>query len=341
MGAEAGWRPGPRGAITDVPGIRVGQWSDRRAGTGCTVVLCEGAVAAAVDVRGGAPGTRETDVLSGANLVRTCHAICLAGGSAFGLAAASGVMRWCAEHDIGFPTRQRKVPIVSSAVVFDLGVGKPDAFPGEHEGYLAASRARAGRVEEGTAGAGTGATVAKLLGPEACLKGGVGTASLLGPRGIVVGALVVTNAVGSIVDPATGELVAGPRDCRDGSPRFVPLAEALERRTAQMDALVENTTLAVVATNAALDHHRLQRVAYLAHDGLARTILPAHTGGDGDTAFAVTFGTCQVRDDDALTVAALAQAAVEQAVLRSVRLATPLGGVPSAAAFLAGAAIRK
>lgn len=326
-----GWTPGPKDAITDVKGIRVGHWTDRRGATGCTVVRCETATAAAVDARGGAPGTRETEVLASANLVRTCHGIVLAGGSAFGLAAATGAMRWFREHDIGFGARAPRVPIVPSAVIFDLGVGSETAFPGDDAGYAAAAGASGGRVAQGSVGAGTGATVAKLLGPEGRIKGGIGTASLVGPRGIVVGALVVTNAVGSIYDPTTGALLAGPRD-PDG--RMAPLPEVLERRTAQMDALLAaptNTTLAVVATNAALEHHLLQRVAYQAHDGMARAIVPVHTFADGDVAFAVSMGTLEVRDSDALTVGTMVVEAMATAIVRSVRLAKSVGGVPSIA----------
>lgn len=322
---------GPRNAITDVPGIRVGHYTDRRNATGCTVILCPEATAAAVDARGGAPGTRETDVLALPNMVRRCHAVVFTGGSAFGLAAADGVMRWCAEHDIGFPTSARKVPIVTAAVLYDLGIGNPSAHPGAHEGYLAAVRARRGAVAEGSVGAGTGATIAKLLGPGHALKGGLGTASLVGPRGIVVGALAVTNAIGSVFDPATGECIAGPR----GEPRqFLPIPEALDRRTAQMDALLQNTTLICVATNAALEPHHLQRLAIHAHDGFARAVVPAHTSGDGDIAFAISIGTLTVQPHELLSLGTLAAYAVENAVLRSVTCATGLKGIPSAAEWL-------
>lgn len=330
---EPRWETGPRYAITDVPGIRVGHWTDRRGVTGCTVIRCETAQAAAVDVRGGAPGTRETEVLHADNVVRNCHAIVLAGGSAFGLAAAGGVMRWLAEHDIGFPTTARKVPIVPAAVLFDLGIGKPEAFPDEAAGYQAASRAKGGAVEEGCVGAGMGATVAKLLGPDRAIKGGIGTASVAGPRGIIVGAIAVANAVGSVFDPDTGELVAGPREAGGG---FVALADAVHRRRAAMEALLkQNTTLAVVATNAALDHHQLRRLAIQAHDGFARTISPVHTFADGDIAFAVTTGTLEVEPDDVLVTGMLASRAVEQAIVRGVRAAKGVASVPSAGEWLA------
>lgn len=318
--------PGTRDAITDIPGIRVGHWTDRRAGTGCTVVRCEGSTFAAVDARGGGPGSRETDVLDPANVVRRCHAIVFAGGSAFGLGAADGVMRWLRERGIGFETRVEPVPIVPAAILFDLGTGRA-SFPGPDEGYRAAARATGGAVAQGTVGAGTGATVAKLLGPERAIKGGVGTASLAGPRGILVGALAVVNAVGSVVDPATATLVAGPRGEAPGE--FLSLESAAFARTAETDTVRESTTLLCVATNADLAHHQVLRLAYHAHDGLARTVVPAHTFGDGDIAFAVAMGLVPIEPQDTLTIGLMAQLAVERAIVRGVRTATGLHGVPA------------
>lgn len=333
MADAQGWEPGPNDAITDVRGIRVGHWTDRRGATGCTVIRCETCKAAAVDVRGGAPGTRETDVLRPGNAVRLCHAVVLTGGSVFGLGAADGVVRWLAERDIGFPTTVRKVPIVPTAVLFDLAIGRSDAAPGADAGYIAATRARAGRVAQGSVGAGTGATVGKLLGPERCMKGGLGSASVAGERGIMVGALVATNAVGHIVDPDTGAIVAGPRAERsDGAEArgYVALPDAMAQHTARMETLLgQNTTLCCVATNAALDHNQLQRIALQAHDGLARTIVPAHTFADGDTVFAITTGRIEVRPADLVSVGMLTVRAVERAVLKGVQLATRVAAVPS------------
>jgi L-aminopeptidase/D-esterase-like protein len=313
--AQLGWIPGPRNAITDVPGIRVGHFTDKKHGTGCTVILCETCQGAAVDVRGGAPGTRETDVLDPANMVRTCHALMFGGGSAFGLAAADGVMRYCAEHDIGFATATRKVPIVPSAILYDLNYRDANAFPSADAGYTAASRAKGGAVAEGSVGAGTGATVGKLLGAEMAMKAGVGTASLCGPRGIMVGALVVSNALGSFFEPDNGRLIAAPREA-DG--RLVPLAETMLRRTEKMHVLLENTTLMCVATNARLESHQIQRLAIQAHDGFARVVAPAHTFGDGDIAFALAMGRVDIRADDTLTIGILAARAIERALVRSV-----------------------
>ena len=328
------WRNGPRNAITDVPGVRVGHFTDKRNITGCTVILCETATAAAVDTRGGAPGTRETDVLGLANLVRRCHAVVFTGGSAFGLGAADGVMRFLGERNVGFETQHRPVPIVSAAVLYDLALGNPMAFPTADDGYRAASRAKGGGVAEGSVGAGTGASAAKLLGPEFALKGGLGTASFMGPGGIVVGALVATNAVGSVVDPDNGKIVAGPRADRG---KFVSLSEALERRTEAVNAVPgEHTTLMCVATNATLEPHQLQRIAIYAHDGFARTVVPAHTSGDGDIAFAISMGSLAIEPHHALTVGVLAARAVQVAISRSMSLATGLGGLPSATEWRRG-----
>ena len=325
-------RPGRWDAITDVPGVTVGHQTDRRGATGCTVILCPAASAAAVDARGGAPGTRETDVLGMANVVRTCHAVVFAGGSAFGLGAAQGVMRFLAERGVGFETTVAKVPIVSAAVIFDLGIGKSGAFPSADDGYRAAANAKAGRVAQGSVGAGTGATVAKLLGNEARLKGGAGTASLTHPDGLIVAALAITNAVGSIYDPETGALVAGPLDEQG---EMTGMADVLVRRRARMEALLatstrENTTLVCVATNTNFPHAAMQRLAYQAHDGLARPIMPAHTFGAGDVAFAVAVPSRAPAPDDALLAGILAVQAVERAVLRSVRAARSLAGVKAA-----------
>ena len=322
---------GPRDAITDVQGIRVGHWTNRRAGTGCTVVLCEGSTFAAADARGGAPGTRELATLDPANIEQTCHAILLSGGSAFGLSAADGVMRALEERGVGFTTATGPVPIVPGAVIYDLGLGKATVRPGPDEGYRAATTAKGGRVAEGSVGAGTGATVAKVAGPENIVKGGVGTASVSTPEGVVVGALAVVNAIGVITEPTTGEVVAGAR----GKPgRFLGLEESLRARAAFIASKMENTTLVVVATNASLGHGQMQRLAYQAHNGIARTILPAHTSGDGDTTFAVSMGTVEVQPQDFVTIGLMATLAVERAIVKGVRAATGLHGVPSAGEWL-------
>lgn len=259
-------------SIRDVPGVRVGHWTDASAGTGCTVVLADGGAVAGVDVRGSAPGTRETDLLRPTALVERVNAICLAGGSAFGLAAADGVMRYLSERGIGFDTGLRPVPIVPAAILFDLGVGSPDAYPGPDEGYAACVAAESGEGPmEGRVGAGTGATVGKLAGMERASPGGIGSAGARLPDGSVVAALVVNNAIGNVIG-RDGSLLAG-----------VTLAD-----DAVAQAPPGNTVLVVVATDATLDRAQARSLAELAHDGLAQAISPPHTLLDGDVAFALS-----------------------------------------------------
>ncbi len=329
---------GPIDAITDVPGIKAGHWSNRRAATGCTVVLCplDGAVAG-VDVRGGAPGTRETDLLRPGRLVDRVHAIVLSGGSAFGLDAASGVMRYLEERGVGLEFGEQRIPIVPAAILFDLGIGRADRRPTAESGYRAAKAASGGRVAQGSVGAGTGATVAKAAGMERCLKGGVGTASERftgdsdSATGLVAGALAAVNAGGDIIDPASGKAVAGPR-AEGGGDGFQD-GDALIRAGAEPPD--GSTTLAVVATNAVLSKEWANRLASVCHDGLARTIRPAHGMNDGDIVFVVATG--EVAVDDPLVYRALeamAVRAVERSILSAVRSAAGLAGVPSAREWL-------
>lgn len=258
--------------IRDVPGIRVGHWTDANAGTGCTVILADGGAVAGVDVRGSAPGTRETDLLRPTALVERIHALCLAGGSAFGLAAADGVVRYLSERGIGFDTGVRPVPIVPAAILFDLGVGSAEAAPGPHDGYAACSAAEAGSGPlEGRVGAGTGATVGKLAGMEHAAPGGIGSAGRRLADGSTVGALVVNNAVGNVVG-RDGSLLAGV-SLPPGATGAPPAA---------------NTVLVVVATDASLDRAQARKLAELAHDGIAQAISPPHTLLDGDVAFALS-----------------------------------------------------
>jgi L-aminopeptidase/D-esterase-like protein len=305
------------GAITDVPGIRVGHAHDRRGRTGCTVVLCngEGAVTG-VDVRGAAPGTRETDLLAPGNLVERAHAVVLTGGSVFGLDSACGVVRFLEERDIGFATASARVPIVPAAVIFDLGVGSALARPDAAMGYRACEQARGGRVEEGRVGAGAGATVGKLAGPLLASPGGIGTASRSLPEGATIGALVVVNAFGDVVDPRTGRIIAGARlaERRGWLDSSRAIREGALARA--VNAAIENTTLAVVATDAALTKAQAQKVAAMAHDGFARAIRPAHTMFDGDTIFALSTGQ---RPVDVTSVGAVAAELVALAIVRAVR----------------------
>ncbi len=314
--------------ITAVSGLLVGHWTDVQAATGCTVVLCpEGAVASA-DGRGGAPGTRETDLLWPGTLVERVHAVLLAGGSAFGLDAAAGVMRWLEERGKGFPTPGGVVPIVTGAVLFDLSLGRGDVRPNTASGYAACEAASGAPPAMGSVGAGTGATVAKALGLERALKGGAGGAAERTGDGLVVGALVAVNCFGEVADPETGRVVAGPRG---EAGRFADSLQALRSRAALAPFGADpNSTIGVVATNAALTKSDCYRLAVMAQAGLARTIRPVYTPVDGDTIFALATGAAKGQPLDVLRLGALAARAVERAILRAVSEATGLAGVPSA-----------
>ena len=332
--------------ITDVPGVRIGHSTDRAALTGCTVILTEGGAVAAVDVRGAAPGTRETALLAPGRTVDRVHAVLLTGGSAFGLAAADGVMGWLRERGVGFPTAAGAVPIVPAAVLYDLALGEP-AHPDATAGRAAcdaALTAPAGPLPQGNVGAGTGATIGKLRGPAGAIKSGLGSASArvsLGALGrFTVGAVVAANAVGDVRDPATGAIVGGMRapgggwldsfaSLRDGSP-----APGNPDPAALPDLTGTSTTLAVIATDAPLDGSSASRLAQNAHDAFARTIWPCHTPFDGDTIFALSTvpGSLDPRALTALSVAA--EATLARAVLRAVERATGAGGLPAAAEWL-------
>ena len=316
IGPDASLRQHMAASITAVPGIRVGHWTDLEAGTGCSVVLCEEAVSVGVDVRGAAPATRETDLLRAGTLVGRAHAVLLTGGSAFGLDAASGAMRFLEERGIGVPTFAAKVPVVSAAALYDLGLGRADVRPDAAAGYAACLAATDAEVAEGCVGAGTGATVAKRLGPGGAIKGGIGSAARSLEGGIVVGALVAVNAVGSIYDPCTGMVIAEPRQTAE-------TVRAL---------FGTNTTIGVIATNARLDSPAANRLAMLGHDGLALAIRPAHTQYDGDTLFAISLPSAETRPLDFALIGEAAAQAVAEAVVRGVRAATALHGVPAAAA---------
>jgi L-aminopeptidase/D-esterase-like protein len=320
---------GAAGGLTDVDGVRVGHFTDTRRPTGCTVVLVEGGAVCGVDVRGGAPGTRETDLLDPVNLVEQVHAVVLAGGSAFGLDAASGVVRYLEERGVGFAIGKAIVPIVPAAVLFDLGVGDPEIRPGADAGYAAAKSATDGPIAEGSVGVGAGATVGKLLGLDRAMKGGVGTASLRLPGGLVVAALVAVNAVGDVLDPRTGRLVAGART-PDGRGLEGTMAALRAGRWPLRPGAGTSTTLGVVATNARLDKAQATKVAQMAHDGLARSLEPVHTPWDGDTLFALSTGAIDI-DAGALLVGPLAADAVALAAVRGVRLASGLPAFPSVA----------
>jgi L-aminopeptidase/D-esterase-like protein len=320
-------------AITDVPGIEVGQIQDDQALTGCTVILCRVGAVAGVDVRGGAPGTRETDLLAPLNLVEKVHAVVLAGGSAFGLDAASGVMRYLDEQKIGFDTGVARVPIVPAAILFDLGIGDPRVRPDAEMGYQAARSASGSPPAQGNAGAGSGASVGKIFGMQAAMKAGIGSASM-SAGGVVVSALIAVNAFGDVINPGTGQIIAGARSTRLGPIRagtgeyFADTQEVMKTvvgRTVLGFATRSNTVIGVVATNAKLTKVEATKVSQMAHDGLARAIRPAHTMLDGDTLFALATG--QKKADQSM-VGAFAAEVTAQAIINAVRNASPAGGLP-------------
>lgn len=321
-----------KNAIIDVPGIEVGQVHDTEALTGCTVILCRKGAVGGVDQRGGAPGTRETDLLDPINMVEKVHAVLLTGGSAFGLDAASGVMRYLEEQKTGFDVGVARVPIVPAAVLFDLAIGRADVRPDAEMGYRATSIASADMPTEGNAGAGMGATVGKILGMKQAMKAGIGTASMDIGGGVIVGAIVAVNAFGDVIDPQTGAIVAGARSAKVGPIQLgepggfadtLSTMKTLAGRTV-MKIAGSNTVIGVVATNAKLNKAQAKKVAQMAQDGLARTIRPTHTMLDGDTIFALSTGS---KKADVSTVGAFAAEVMAQAILRGVYAAETAGGV--------------
>lgn len=318
-------------SVTDIAGVSVGHATDSAALTGCTVILTPAGAVGGVDVRGSAPGTRETDLLRPGNLVERVNAVLLTGGSAFGLAAADGVVRWLEERGHGFPTGHACVPIVPAAVLYDLGVGAADVRPDAALGYAACEAAVTGAVAEGNVGAGAGASVGKLLGPQSAMKGGLGTWSIRvpGDAGFTVAAIVAVNAFGDVRDPATGRLLAGARNPLTGD--LLGTTAFLKSGQLAGDAEVgrggTNTTIAVVVTDCALTKEGANKVAQMAHDGLARSIDPIHTMYDGDTVFALSYGD---RVGDVSVVGALAADVLAEAVKRAILTAQSVAGLPAA-----------
>ena len=324
-------------SITDVPGIEVGQAQDDEAFTGCSVIVCRKGAVAGVDVRGGAPGTRETDLLNPINLVEKVHAVLLAGGSAFGLDAASGVMRYLEEQGIGFDTGVGKVPIVPAAILFDLNLGRADRRPDAAMGYSAAASASSTPPHEGNFGAGTGSTVGKMFGAKQAMKCGIGTASMEIGAGVVVGALIAVNAFGDVIDPDTNQIIAGLRSADVGPIHIgqagyfadtLKMMKTFFGRTVVSFATKVNTVIGVVATNADFTKAEATKVAQMAHDGLARAVRPAHTMLDGDTIFALATGG---KKADASTVGAYAAEVTAQAIVRAAHMAKSAGGLPGLA----------
>ncbi len=317
-----------KAGLTAVEGIKVGHHTLTERPTGCTAILVDGDAVGGVSQRGGAPGTRETDLLDPLNMVDKVNAVVLAGGSAFGLEAATGAVRWLEEHNIGWPAGPSKVPIVPAAILFDLGVGgNPKIRPTADCGYKAAEAATTGAVQEGSVGAGAGATVGKFGGAGRSTKSGIGTASITLPNGLVVAALVAVNAVGDIVDPATGKIVAGVRNPDN---TFADARKILRSGAgAQPPRAGENTTIGLVATNAKLTKSQATRMALMADDGYARAISPAHTNGDGDTIFSLATGRWNGTADITI-IGALAAEAMADAVVRAATEATSVAGIPAA-----------
>ncbi|HTM34716.1 MAG TPA: P1 family peptidase [Vicinamibacterales bacterium] len=315
-------------SITAVPGIKVGHYTLTERPTGCTVILVDGEGAAGgVSQRGGAPGTRETDLLDPANMVDKVNAVVLSGGSAFGLEAATGTVRWLEEHNIGWDVRIAKVPIVPAAILFDLPVGgNPKIRPTADCGYKAADAASTEPVKEGTVGAGAGATVGKSGGPNRSMKAGLGSYSITLANGLSVGAIVAVNAVGDIIDPDTGKVVAGVRN-PDGT--FADARKLLRSgQTGPRPRAAENTTIGLVATNAKLTKAQANRMAMMADDGLARAIFPSHTQGDGDTVFALATGQ-YAGEVDISQIGALAADAMAHAIVRAATEATGIPNLPA------------
>jgi len=309
------------GSITDVPGVEVGHFTETRRPTGCTVVLVRGGAVAGVDVRGAAPGTRETDLLDPCNAVNTVHAILLSGGSAWGLDAAGGVMAWLESQGIGLDVGTARVPIVPAAVLFDLLVGDARIRPDAQAGFQACQAASKQAPGDGNVGAGTGAAIGKMFGMPYAMKGGIGSASVT-VDGVTVGALIACNALGDIADPETGGLIAGARNADGAGLRNTRLS-LLRGEPPQPILAGTNTTIGVIATNATLTKAQAKRLALMGHDGLARCINPAHTLSDGDTLFAL--GTGQTTRSPGMTVlGVMAAEAVARATLRGVLAARTL-----------------
>lgn|SRR5574341_27432 len=315
-------------AITDVPGIQVGHAHDLNAITGCTVVICKDGAVIGVDQRGGAPGTRETDLARPMHLIQQAHAVLLTGGSAFGLDAAGGVMKYLEERQIGYNVGVTHVPIVSGAVLFDLSIGDPHVRPDAAMGYAACQSASVGPIEQGCIGAGTGACVGSVFGPGFQTKSGIGTASLDLGGGLIVGALAAVSAFGDVIDPATGQIIAGARKPPDGREFADTLAvlKTLVGKTISRFAAGRHTVIGIVATNAKLTKEETNKVAQMAHDGLARAVRPAHTLFDGDTIFTLATGQ---KAGDVNLVGAYAADVFSHAILNGVRAARALGGRPS------------
>jgi len=315
------------GGLTSIPGFKVGHAQDLEAITGCTVILCPPGTVGGIDQRGGAPGTRETDLLHPMHLVNQVNAVLLTGGSAFGLDAAAGVMRYCEENEMGVDVGPTHVPIVPAAVLFDLGIGDPKVRPDAEMGYQACKNASQDPPAEGNVGAGTGATVGKILSMKMAMKSGIGTTSVNIGGGGKVAAIVAVNAFGDVVDPETSEIIAGARGLKGFADTLKVMKSFVGRKMMSFASAADNTIIGVVATNVKLNKEQINKVAQMAHNGLARTIRPAFSMFDGDTVFALSAGEVEM---DLNIVGAYAATAYQEAILRAVRSAEKIAGLPAA-----------
>jgi L-aminopeptidase/D-esterase-like protein len=311
-------------AITDIEGIKVGHASDFSGYTGCTVILCEKGAVCGIDIRGSASGTRQIDALNVSHIVEQVHGILLAGGSSFGLDAASGVVRYLEEKNVGFDVGVARIPIVPSAVIFDLGLGNSKARPTPDMGYEACLKA-GDEVEEGSVGAGTGATVGKIFELPRAMKGGLGTCSLAMPDGLKIAALVVVNAFGDIIDNVTGKIIVGLRKSEDSS-EFANTVKQIKEGAVKKQFGIVNTTLGVVATNATFNKREITKIAQMAQGGLIKTISPVHTTFDGDLVFALATGEIEA---DINKVGVLAEFVLAEAIKRAVKKADGFGIIPA------------
>lgn len=311
------------GSIVDVPGVRVGHATDVLKHTGCSVVIFDEGAVCGVDVRGGSPGTRETELLKPENSIEKIHGLLLSGGSAYGLNAAAGVMQYLEENSIGFKTDYGVVPCVPAAVIFDLNFGLPSRRPDLAMGYRAAKASSRLQFRSGNTGAGCGATVGKLAGFDKAMKGGLGTASTVSQDGLVVAAMVVVNSVGEIRDPSTGKILAGAYDSQG---QFIDLARWPFSCDGSQNLAGSNTTLGIICTNATLNKAQMTKISQMAHDGMARTIYPVHTTFDGDTIFSATTGGIQ---SDVNTVGVLAANMISAAIVDAIVHAENHMGVPA------------
>lgn len=309
--------------LTDIKGIKVGHAQNKSAGTGCTVIMCEDGAVAGVDVRGGGPATRETDLLNPVNMVQKIHAVILSGGSAFGLDAASGVMQYFDEHNIGFPMQNLVVPIVCGASLFDLFVGDSKVRPDKQMGYEACMNANDGAIAEGNVGAGTGASVGKLLGPQSAMKSGLGTYALEVNK-IQVGAIVAVNACGNVFDDKKQEMLAG---IYHEPTHSILSSEDVIMQMLESNKLPDgNTTIGCIVTNAKLDKAQCTKIASIAHNAYAKAIRPVHTMSDGDTIFVLSTGEVEVLPD---AIGVLAVKVMEEAIYRSIKCADSAYGLKS------------